>query len=103
MKRGSTPTFTFEIPFDVNMIRNLFVTIKQTFRTETIQVDKTMEQCEMQDNQISCILTQEDTLKFKQNRNASVQLRVLTTGNNSLVSDVFTVRIDELLKEGVIE
>lgn len=103
MKRGSTPTFIFTIPFDVSLIKSVFVTMKQTIGNEVIQVDKSIDQCGLQDNQISCNLTQEDTLKFDSYRNALVQLRVLTVDDESLVSDVFTVLVGELLKEGVIE
>ena len=103
MKRGSTPTFTFKIPFDVSLIKNVFVTMKQTVGNEVIQVDKSIDQCGLQGMKISCNLTQEDTLKFDSFRNASVQLRVLTVDGESLVSDVFTVFVGELLKEGVIE
>ena len=103
MFRGSTPIFTFKIPFDVSLIKNLFVSVKQTMGNDVIQVDKSIDQCELSGNLISCKFTQEDTLKFDEQRNASVQLRILTTDNNSLVSNVFTVLVGELLKEGVIE
>ena len=103
MKRGSTPTFTFEIPFDVSAIQSCFVTMKQTVGNKVVQIDKSKDQCVLQDKTISCDLTQEDTLKFDAHRNASVQLRVLTSGGKALVSNVFTVMVGKVLKEGVIE
>ncbi len=103
MFRGSTPTLTFNIPFDVSLIQNLFVSVKQTVGNDVIQVDKTIDQCELNENVITCKLSQEDTLKFDECRNAFVQLRVLTKDNTSHVSDVFKVLVGELLKEGVIE
>lgn len=103
MFRGSTPTFTFKIPFDVSQIKNLYVSVKQKVDDNVIQVDKTIDQCDLQDDTISCKFTQEDTLKFNEYRNASVQLRVLTLDDTSLVSDVFTILVGEVLKEGVIK
>lgn len=102
MVRGSTPTFTFTIPFDVSLIDKLYVTVEQTIEGKTIQVEKSKEQCTLEENIITCKLTQEDTLKFEEFRHVLIQLRVLTTDGNSLVSQVFKVPVSELLKEGAI-
>ena len=102
MVRGSTPTFTFTIPFDVSLIEKLYVTLEQKVDEQTIQVEKSKEQCSLEGNQIKCTLTQEDTLKLIEFRNALVQLRILTVDNNSLVSKTYKVSVSELLKEGVI-
>ena len=103
MVRGSTLTFTFVIPFNVSKIKNLYVTVEQKVGTDVIQIEKSIDDCELQEKQISCRFTQEDTLKLKENRLANVQLRVLTHDDEALVSDVFEISVNELLKEGVIE
>ena len=102
MVRGSTPTFTFTIPFDVSLIDKLYVTVEQTVEGEKIQVEKSKEQCTLKGNQIECKLTQEDTLSFKESYHVLIQLRVLTAGGDSLVSKVFKKSASKLLKEGVI-
>lgn len=103
MVRGSTPTFTFVIPFNVSQIKNLYVTTEQKVGTDVIQIEKSIDECELQGTKVSCRFTQEDTLKLKENKHANVQLRVLTHSDEALVSDVFEVAVNELLKEGVIE
>jgi hypothetical protein len=106
MIRGTTPTITFTIPFDVSLLYKVFVTMKQTIEheetTEIIQVDKSIDQCSLTGNKIMCRFTQEDTLKFKENMNVKIQLRVLTLDSESLTSKVFEDPVSELLKDGVI-
>lgn len=77
MIRGTTPTHTFEIPFNTSMIASVRVVYAQD---DAVIVTKCTEDCIFDGNTINVTLTQEDTLKFDCKKCVQIQLRVLTTG-----------------------
>lgn len=82
MVRGTTPTYTFEIPFDTNLISNL----KVNFSQEKLLVSKGLRDCNISKSTIEVRLTQEDTLKFSQGE-VEIVIRVLTSGNDAIASE----------------
>jgi hypothetical protein len=99
MIRGTTPTFIFSLPFDVSNIKSAYITIKSRWT----EVEKAVTDCSLNGTTITVKLTQEETLALPESQIAGVQLRVLTNDNEALASDVFPIKVEEILKEGVIE
>ena len=63
-----------------------------------------MADCTCSGTLVTLSLSQEDTLKMKQDRMAiaEVQLRVRTKDGSALASNIMQIRVDRILKEGVI-
>lgn len=99
MKRGTTPTHEFYLEFGTDMLKAVEITYKQN---DVIVLQKHIEDCTLEDNKITCKLTQEDTFKFDEESCVEVQLRVLTIGEDVLASDVVRVCCDECLSEEVL-
>lgn len=99
MKRGTTPTHTFVLPFDTSLISEVRIIYVQN--DETILLKK-RDDCVLEDKTISVTLTQDDTFKFDAKRLVSIQIRVLTHDNVALASDLFMKKVGECLDNEVI-
>lgn len=100
MYRGSTPTFTFNLPCDVSVISKLYITFAD--KQDNIVLEKTLSDCTTDGSKVMLRLSQEETLQFEERKNVRMQLRALTVGGDSLVSPIRTILAGEILKEGVI-
>ena len=100
MMCGSTPTHTFTLPFNVDIIKNVRVVYSQG--DEPLFV-KEMDDCVLKDYIMSVKLTQEDTLSFDYKKLARIQVRVLTINDDSLVSTIKTITPGRCLEKEVIE
>lgn len=96
MKRGTTPTHTFTVPFDTAGISEARVIYSQQGRTVLVKTDLTMEK-----NVITVRLTQEDTFRFSPDR-VDIQLRVKFPDGTVLASDIRTVPVERCLEEVVM-
>ena len=99
MRRGTTPTHTFNLPFSTGLIAALRITYVQNGE---IVLNKTEKDVEAGESSIAVTLTQEETLQFKENRMVEVQMKVLTTGGDLLATDVYTVHPLCILDEEVL-
>ena len=99
MIRGTTPTLEFTIPFDTDLLAEVWVTLSQN---NEILIDKHLEDCSREGNLISVKLTQEETLELDCDCITEIQLRVKTREGEALASDIMTVDTHRILKEGVI-
>lgn len=99
MRRGTTPTHTFALPFKVDSIEKLRIIYEQNDKTV---LQKTEVDCRMEGNTISTKLSQEETLEFKENAVIKVQLRILTQTGDSLASIPFHISSEEILSEEVL-
>lgn len=101
MIRGTTPTLEFTLPFDTSLIAEMYVTMTQNGKTV---LEKTLSDCNCSGTSVSLTLTQEETLKLQQQlrSQAEIQLRVRTTAGEVLASDIMSVYVGRILKEGVI-
>ena len=97
--RGTTPTHTFENDLDISIIKELYITYKQNNRTI---VEKTKDNCTITNGIISVKLSQSDTLKLSAKYDCDIQIRVKTTEENAPVSEIVTVKVVDVLKDGVI-
>lgn len=99
MIRGTTPTHTFNIPFDVSLIDKVRVTYSQCDR---VVLMKSMEDCRFEGNAIVLKLSQDDTLLFDELKVVRIQLSVLTMGGDCLKSDIESVSVGECLDDEVL-
>lgn len=99
MVRGTTPKLEFNIPFDVSIIKNLYITFYQSHSTV---MEKTEDDCELNDHTIICHLKQEDTLVFDDKLNVNIQLRIKTIDGEALASEIITDGVKKVLKDGEI-
>lgn len=100
MVRGTTPTLIFTLPFPVSTLSALYITISQHF--ENIRIEKSLEDCTVSGNDVSVVLSQEDTLKLVDDRQAFIQVRVRTRDGTALASEMIPCAVEDVLKDGVI-
>lgn len=99
MRRGTTPTHTFEIPMEKAMIKSATVIYKQD---DEIILRKTIDDCRIEDGKIVIHLTQEETLSFRCDKSVYIQVAILTPGGDALRSDIMRVTVDQCLDREVI-
>jgi hypothetical protein len=101
MIRGTTPTLEFTMPFDTSLIAELYITITQNGATA---LEKTLSDCNCNDTSVSLTLTQEDTLRLEQKpySDSEMQIRVRTVAGEVLASDIMSIYVGRILKDGVI-
>ncbi len=100
MIRGTTPTHTFQIPFNTNLLKEIRISYAQK---DVVVVEKTTEDCKLDGMNITVKLTQEETLRFSENVMAALQLRVLLNDGNVLATPVMRLDVGELLQDEVIQ
>lgn len=99
MIRGTTPTHVFGLPFDVSVIDKLIISYAQEGE-EVLILRK--EDCELEGNTISVTLSQENTFLFKDGKRVEIQIRILTTGDQIVTSDIKSVPVDRVLNSEVL-
>lgn len=99
MRRGTTPTHTFTLPFETSIINSLRITYEQENK---VILTKETDDCDIHDNIVSVQLTQEETLKFICNTPAKCQLKI-RRNDNVVASEVFNFFVSECLDNEVIE
>ena len=99
MRRGTTPTHTFALPFETSIISALRITYKQE---NNVIITKDKNDCTLNGNVINVKLSQEETLKFKCNAPAKVQLRIVKN-DDAIASEVFNFFVNECLDNEVIK
>ena len=99
MRKGTTPKFTFNLPFSTELLDKARV----TFEHDGQELTKTLDDQNFDGNAISVQLTQEETFLFRCNSHIKVQLRVLTKKGEALASDVYSVFVSECLDNEVLE
>ena len=99
VERGVTPTHIFETGLDLREATVLFITYQQNDRTV---LEKTLEDAELSETDIRVSLTQEETLRFRENTLVRIQIRAGFSDGRRVKSEIITTTADELLKEDVI-
>lgn len=97
--RGTTPTMSFELPFESSIVETGFVVIKQN---GVAVIEKKFSDCECGGMKVSAKFTQEETLKLVADKKAEINLVVKTLGGDRLESRSFFESIEDTSKEGVI-
>ena len=99
MRRGTTPTHTFVLPFNVEDVQAVQVIYRQNGENILI-LEK--EDCAISGNAVSVWLTQEDTLAFREGANVEIQIRILTADGQAVASAPVVVSCDRCLTEVVL-
>lgn len=105
MRRGTTPTYEFEIvidgqPIDLALIDEIEVAFSQYGATI---LKKTKSMCNFSGNVVSFTLTQEETFMFKETATIEVQVRVLTKLKTVPSSDIFKLDCERCLSREVLK
>lgn len=100
MYRGTTPTFTFKLPFVGEQITVLNVCFAQQGQ---VVLEKSLSDCVVEGNMVQVMLTEEETLLFDSKKGmVEMQLRV-GCGDLRLASNIMQVSVGRILKEGCLE
>lgn len=105
MYRGTTPTLTISLtdgsgnPISADGFAKLWL----TFKCGGVLITKEKGDLTISDNQISVTLTQDDTLSFSDEKGAvQIQLRTLSDDGKATASEILSVPVERILKDGVI-
>lgn len=97
--RGTTPTHTFTLPFDTEIVGKIKVTYAQN---DVVVLEKEQAACECSGNTVTVRLTQEDTFKFDCKQCVQIQVRVLTQTGDALVSEIKHIGVRKCLDGEVL-
>lgn len=96
---GTTPTHTFTLPFEKETLAEVRITYTQSKKKI---ITKEIDDLEIDGNDISLTLAQEETFLFEEGRNVSIQLKIKTTEGLVFNSDIIEMRVDPSLDNEVI-
>jgi hypothetical protein len=100
MIRATTPTHTFELPFDYEQfVSKILITYKQG---KDIILEKTENDISFSGNTVSFELTQEETNLFNGEMIVDIQVRVLTKGGEALASETWHKTVNDVLNDKVL-
>lgn len=107
MTRGTTPTHTFTLPDNLKTatISTLYITYAQ--HGETV-LEKTLDDVTNNNGVLTCKLTQADTLAFDvldqrcKHDTVEVQVRMKTSDGAVMASNIISIPIMDILKDGEI-
>lgn len=99
MRIGTTPTHTFELPFEGELVKKYEIIYSQ--RGEVL-VCKTESDGKLEGNVITVQLSQEDTLKFDPNTLIDIQTKILTVDDKVITSDIYSDMPYRCLKPEVL-
>lgn len=99
MYRGTTPIHRFTFDFPKETVDAIYITYKQSGQ---LRIEKSKKDIVFDDGVISVKLTQEETLKFTVIGNVEIQIRFTDISDNAYASNIISVPVDRILKEGVI-
>ena len=98
--RGTTPANTFRFSIDPGAIEKIRIIYSQG--NEKLFV-KTNDDIRWEGNMAIVKLTQADTLKFREDMQVEIQIRILTDAGEAPASKIFKTSVGRLLEDEVIE
>lgn len=103
MYRGTTPTIVLKFENSgLNVsedIKQLWLTFKNVLTEKTFFLNDF--EIDIEQNTATLVMSQEDTLEFMKS-DVKTQLRVLTVNNYAMASNLNMIKLNNILKEGVI-
>lgn len=98
MRQGTTPILQITVNnIDLADMEHIYVVFEQNGNL----LKKSMTDLKVENNVISVLLTQEETLSFK-NGNCNIQLRMVTYDGIAMASPIKTVNVYSVLNKEVI-
>lgn len=104
MRRGTTPTLTFTLPFSTKGmdVLNLAFSQKDNRGRNILVLQKTLKDVTLDEYTVTTTLTEEETLKFSEKHGMlEIQMRC-GFGDAKLTSNIIEVEVERILKDGVI-
>ena len=98
--RGTTPTVTFNLPFNVSTIKNLEVYFGQN---DECLVTKGYDDCVLSGTTLQVMLTQSDTLQFNDDEKLQIQVRFVFTDDTVDATEIMKGKVGKILKDGEID
>ena len=103
MIRGTTPTLSFTLPFNVSELSLYYISIGQLSGLDVEEViEKDQDDCDSSGAVINCELSQEDTLKLHAEYPVLIQIRAKKSDGTALASRMIKTTADAIIKDGVI-
>lgn len=104
MTKGTTPTHRFKLPFTAETLEFTVTYAQKNPHTneKTIAAKKTNADCIVNGDTIEVSLTQEDTLKFVENRAVEIQIKAKEQDGNVIASKIMISTVKEILDEEVL-
>lgn len=101
MRRYTTPTHTFTVPFDTVIIKSMNIIYSQN---DIPVVTKEIKDCECNGNTIKVQLTQEETAMLDCKKHfAEVQIHALTVTGEVIASDPYKIPVKKCFAKEVLE
>lgn len=98
MRQGTTPTIQITLnDIDINEMQNIYVVFEQNGYI----LKKESSDLKVERNIISVLLSQEETLNFKEGT-CNIQLRMITKGGVAIASPIKTTKVYRVLNKEVI-
>ena len=104
MRRGTTPTLTFTLPFSTEGmdVLNLAFSQKDSRGHNILVLQKTLKDVTLDVYTVTTTLTEEETLKLSEKLGLlEIQIRC-GFGDAKLTSNIIEVEVERILKDGVI-
>ncbi len=99
---GTTPTHTFNIPFDISIVAKFRVIYAQNDVVLFVKTEND-EGCGLEDNRIVVTLTEEDTFKVDHKKPLEYQIRILTTDRSKLATVPKRIGVTKCLEDVMFE
>ena len=99
MRRGTTPTIVFHLPFNVSEIKNCEVYFSQN---DELVVSKSMDDCDLSDTYLAVTLTQAETLALSDEEKCEVQVRFVYQDGTVDATTILKDKVERILKDGEI-
>ncbi|MDO4377976.1 MAG: hypothetical protein Q4C64_02335 [Erysipelotrichia bacterium] len=104
MRSGTTPKIEITLDIPLTTIKEIWVTFATVIGTELLTKKKA--DCVIGTDKITVPLTQDETLQLNPSsatdNKVLIQVRVLTNDNQAFASAIDEIRVERILKEGVI-
>ena len=100
MYRGTTPTITIEVDVDLTGASYVVMTLEDFSKNE-VSVDNRSGMLEITPTSVSGKFTQAQTLSLGKG-SAKAQIRAIDAAGNAIASNVVSLRIEDILKDGEI-
>lgn len=100
IRQKTTPTHTFKLPFNTDIIQELEITYQQGKRNKLI---KHLADVSLDGDKIILTLTQQETLLFDAHPGVDIQVFILSTQGKVLGSNKFTVPVSEAQSKVILE
>lgn len=98
--RGTTPQHDFELPYTLDLIKDLRITYAQN---GTAIFTKQKDKCILTDGQVSVKLTQQETLSLKPKYKVFIEIKILLFNNDVVrTEDPIILRVIDTSDEEVM-